>query len=273
MIFQTVKTIHFKAPQATIALQTNATLLDVVLVRFLKKHKVQVGISIDGPPTVHEKTRGKFREMFEGLECLESCNVPWRATVVVTAETIEHLWSLALLISRFKTARGIALDFLTRKGLAVKNSIEPATPEIVKHGVIKLLETLEMINRSSRPPIRFREADAVANSKHRHAIRAFCHACSGESLAVYPDGSVYPCSQLCGEDRYYAGNVYGSIDWPRLRLQSSALQCDDCCSCDLHGFCPGDCPSRLAYNTKGEQCAVCALYQTIYAFQKKEQVV
>ena len=273
LLFQTAKTVRSAAPKATIAIQTNATLLDAELARFFKEYGVQVGVSIDGPPLVHEKTRGMFGEMFAGIECLESHGVPWRATAVVTADSVEHLWRLVLLISRFKTARGIALDYLTHKRGAVKNCVVSATPEAVESGISRMLKTLELINRSSQPAIRFREADAVARHTQSGKPENFCHACKGESLAVYPDGSLYPCSQLCGENRYCAGNISGMIDWQRLCLGALNLENSECVTCALNGRCPGDCPSRLTYNDNNEQRAVCALYRTIHDFQKREQAL
>jgi uncharacterized protein len=273
LIYETVAEVRKSAPKATIAIQTNGTLLNSSLARFFKEKEVQVGVSIDGPPSVHEKSRGMFGEMFAGIECLESNGVPWRATAVVTADSVEHLWRLVLLISRFKTARGIALDFLTHKRGAVENNVLPATSEAVERGIYRMLETLETINRSSRPMIRFREAEAVARYMHSGKPDNFCHACNGESMAVCPDGSVYPCSQLSGEQRYCAGNIRSAIDWTKLRLTGPSLQSSNCFLCTLKGRCPGDCPGRLAYNDGNEQRAVCTLYRTIYAFQKKEQVV
>lgn len=273
MIYESIRIIRDTAPKATIAIQTNATLLNDELVIFFKKNYVQVGVSIDGTPSVHEKTRGRFGEMFSGIQCLESHGVPWRATAVVTEESVEHLWRLVMLISRFKTARGIALDFLTLKRGALSNGIRPASPENVERSIALILDTLEIINRASNPHISFREQDTLKRCMSTAGASPFCHACNGESLAVYPDGSVYPCSQLCGEPQYCAGNVCGTIDWSNLRLADSSLKNKECFSCALNGRCPGDCPSRLAYNDENEQRAICALYKTIHTFQEKERAL
>lgn len=272
LIFQSIQYIRKNAPQATIAIQTNATLLDDELIIFLKNNLVQVGVSIDGPPEIHNKTRGKFKELYSGLEHLDYHGVPWQVTTVVTSENIIQLWRLVVLLSRFSTVRGIGLDFLTLKQNAIINSIIPVTSEMIEIGITHFLDTLKICNISRIHKINFREADMLFKSTSFQRS-AFCHACKGQSLAVYPDGTVYPCSQLAGENVFCAGNVNDSIDFSRLCLQEAELKNDNCLSCILNARCPGDCPSRFLFNGKDVSENICKLYQIIYRYQKKETFV
>lgn len=271
LVFKTIEEVQSVANHATIAIQTNATLLDDEFAIFFKKHEVNIGISIDGPPSVHEKTRGMFAKMFAGLECLERCKVPWRATAVICVHSTNQLHRLVLMISRFNTARGIALDVLTRKGNALKNSVPQISPEAVRTGIINMMKTLEIVNFNRNASIRFREADSVAKHAGSGKTESFCYACLGESMAIYPDGKVYPCSQLCGEEKYCAGSIGSDIDISRLHLKNHSLISDECISCELKGMCPGDCPSRLLHNGQGEHRIVCEIYRTIYDYQKRNK--
>jgi uncharacterized protein len=267
MLFDTIQYIRSAAPKASIALQSNATLIDDELALFFRHNHIEVGISIDGPPKVHEQQRGGFGKTLAGIEHLEKHHVPWRATAVVTGNSVGALWRLALLISRFSMARGIGLDFLTLKGEALKNGIVPPGPEAVRESIGRLLDTLDKVNRFSSPPIVFREERTVV-CKNRP--KSFCHAAKGESMAVYPDGTVYPCSQLCGEKEWYAGSVTETIDHSRLRINAPFLPGNECGACELSGDCPGDCPARLLYNFKHVRENICALYQEITSRIKKE---
>ena len=80
--------------------------------------------------------------------------------------------------------------------------------------------------------------------------RPYCHAAVGESMAVAPDGSVYPCSQSVGDPASRAGTVH-DVDWDRLKHRFSqdvhTLR-GPCHRCALAGRCPGDCPSRVEAN-------------------------
>lgn len=272
MIFRTVCKAGEIVPGATVALQTNATLIDDDLARFLRQNSVQVGISLDGLRQVHEKQRGCFEKTLAGMEKLESFDVPWWVTAVVTSDSIGGLWRLVLLLSRYRTARGIGLDFVSCKGQAPINSIKSPSAEAVRQGIMQMLETLDMINWHRTTAIRFREADTLAVMRTCYAGSSFCSACKGESMAIHPDGSVYPCSQFCGEEPYLVGDIYGKIDYSRLRLGLTPSEGNDCPACPLHERCPGDCPSRLLYNDIAAQNAVCTLYQTIYRHQQKEQL-
>jgi len=272
MIFQSVQYIRENAPQATIAIQTNATMLNDEIIFFLKNNLVQIGVSIDGPPEIHNKIRGKFKELFSGLEHLDYHNVPWRVTTVVTSENITQLWRLVVLLSRFSTFRGIGLDFLTLKQNAFINGIMPANSEMIEIGMTKFLDMLKLCNIKRMHKIKFREADMLYKQSFIERS-AFCNACKGQSLAVYPDGTVYPCSQLAGEKMFCAGNVNDSIDFSKLFLKEAELKNENCLSCVLNTRCPGDCQSRLINNGKDISQSICKLYQIIYRNQKKETFV
>jgi uncharacterized protein len=92
----------------------------------------------------------------------------------------------------------------------------------------------------------------------------YCHACKGESLAVHPDGTVYPCGQTVGDPAMAAGTV-DRVDWGRLRGMFRGLRLSgDCNECPLQNRCPGDCPSRMHYNGRwGSDDAMCLIYRTI----------
>jgi len=271
LVFTTINEVRAVIPSATIAIQTNATLLDEEICLFFKQHKVNVGVSIDGPPSVHEKTRGNFIKMFAGLECLERCDVPWRATTVVCDHTVTQLHKLVLILSRFKTARGIALDVLTRKGNAFKNNVSQIAPEMVREHIVNMMDALKNVNVHRTIPLRFREADSVSKHADAEKRESFCHACNGEAMAVYPDGTVYPCSQFCGEEKYCAGTIE-AFNSSGLHLSPGSQKGNECESCSLQGKCPGDCPSRLLHNDLHEQRIVCEIYRTIFDYQKRNGI-
>ena len=80
--------------------------------------------------------------------------------------------------------------------------------------------------------------------------RPYCHAAVGESLAVAPDGSVYPCSQAVGDVASRVGTIH-DVDWDGLRRRFAhdvhTLR-GPCHRCALADRCPGDCPSRVEAN-------------------------
>lgn len=239
-----------------LAIQTNGTLLNRELIRLFMEYGFQVGISLDGPPDIQEKLRGKADATLRGLGLLAEAGIPFRVTTVVSKTNIDHLDRLALLLAGFPNCRGIGLDLLVNKGRG--STVKAAGSMELGRGMERLKRSLTFINKSRFAKLRLRELDLV-NCGGR---RKFCRAASGESLAVAPDGSLFPCGQAMGAKEL----SLGTIDHPILsdqQLTSIVLTGQHCRDCPLIDRCPGDCPSRLFFNGKPEENPVCAMYKEL----------
>lgn len=253
---------------ATIALQTNGTLIDERLISLCQRYNIQIGVSLDGTPDIQERLRGSSRETFLGLKKLEANNVDFRVTTVVTDVNVEHLWRLALLLSGFQSARGMGLDFLVNKGRAARdNLIKSPSVDSLRAGLKKLMDTIKSINKRRTPPLQLRELETLYKQSNKTRKRAYCHVCQGESLAVHPDGTLYPCGQTIGDPDFIAGTL-DSPDLPRLNaLSSYRLEGLNCSACPIKEHCPGDCPSRQYYNNRKDRLLICAMYQTMWQYK------
>lgn len=258
---------------ATVAIQTNGTLLDLESIDILRRYGIRTGVSLDGPPTIQEQVRGNAKATFRGLHLLSSAGMPVRITSVLSRANVMHLGELILSLAVFPNIEGIGLDLLVQKGKALDGPQPHPSAEEVGKGIRNLLEALRCVNRLRSAPLRWREWDAVqrALSSTRHDT-VYCHACRGESLAVHPNGSVYPCSQTVGDDAMAVGTVE-HVDWTRLRelYRHTRLQ-GECRGCSLEGRCPGDCPSRLTYNGDRTGHTMCRIYRTIAEWSLTEEI-
>jgi len=279
LIERAIRKTRALARPVTLGIQTNAARLTPAMASLLRENGVQVGVSLDGPPAVQDRLRGRAGETLRGLQVLEAGGVPFRVTAVVTRESAAHLKSLALLLAGFRQARGIGLDLLVRKGRAAQNgtAVAPVSPEVLRDGVRALAETLDAVNARRDSPIRFRERDWVRRALESGRTRpeTFCHAARGESLAVHPDGRIFPCGQTLGDSRFAAGTVFRP-ELERLDafpprppsipsddpLAASPGSAPDCGDCPLAGRCPGECPSRLFYNDGGRGLH-CVMYRAL----------
>ncbi len=257
--------IRKEAWPATIGIQTNGTLLDRSIIRIFKKYDIQVGVSLDGPPSIQETLRGKAYATMKGLKLLSDEGVGFRVTAVITDKNVMTLEKLALLLSFFPSARGLGLDLLVRKGRALKdNCASHPSPQELRDGLKMLMQALSWVNENRSQPIELRELTLLKLSAERGNLFAFCHACKGESMAVHPDGTVYPCSQTVGDPDFALGTI-DALDRTRIpRLGDYRLEGEDCKTCALSGFCPGDCPSRLYYNGIQKGRLACVMYQTLW---------
>ncbi len=250
----------------SVGIQTNATRLTPPLLRLLKAPNVQVGVSLDGPPEIHEWQRGLAAQTLQGLQRLEAAGIPFRVTTVVTRANASTLDRLVLCLAGFNQARGIGLDLLVHKGrVRDTGGVMPAGAAQLVDGLRRMLVALDAVNARRQRPLRLRERDLVAREG---ASAAFCHACRGESLAVHPDGRLFSCGQTLGDADFMAGTVDAPQYDAPARLQKYHPAHADCRTCDLEDRCPGDCPSRLHYNMPETQRLACTMYRAIKPLDK-----
>ncbi len=240
-----------------LAMQTNATLITPRIIRIIKRHDIQVGISLDGLPDLQDSIRGKATETLRGMRLLEQEGIPFRVTTVVTGENVGQLHALALMLGGFSCCMGIGLDLLVNQGRARSGRISSPSAEELRSCARRLCETLTRINSRRKTPIVLRELELCRKASRR---RPFCHAASGHSLAVSPDGGLYPCGQTMRDSRFRMGTVFRPEIPDTSILQQTRLLSEACHTCPLDGRCPGDCPSRLFYN-QGAPPLACAMYQ------------
>jgi uncharacterized protein len=74
------------------AIQTNGVLLDHAWAEVFKRHEVSVGVSLDGPPDVHDMHRfdhagrGSYADAIAGLQVLTDAGVQWSVLSVVNLD-------------------------------------------------------------------------------------------------------------------------------------------------------------------------------------------
>ena len=266
------KMVRSQGWAATMGLQTNATLLDAGLLAICKRYRIDINVSIDGPPPVQERIRGLAKASLHGLDLLSRSQMPVRATAVLSDANVAHLGELILCLASFSNMRGLALNPLVRKGNGTIGAVGEPKPAAIRDNVRSMLGMLKGVNQLRTSPIHWREYDAVYRSlKGNFPVHPYCHACRGESLAVHPDGTVYPCGQTIGDPTKMVGNLE-CIDWERLRgLLQGVRMHGHCRECTLAGRCPGDCPSRLQYNGGASSTVMCTVYRTIAEWVAEEE--
>ena len=265
LIEWTASFIRKQSLDTTIGIQTNGTILDLSLIKIFKRYDIQVGVSLDGPPDFHERLRGKFNLTIKGLKLLSDHAVPFRVTCVVTKQNIAAMDQLALLLGTFAAAEGIALDLLVCKGHVLKGCcVRPPSSDELRNGLKKLVQALGWINKKRSHPIRLRELESLKQAFKRGSAVPFCHAFQGETMAICPDGTIYPCGQTAGDPCFACGTVEAVEKKKLYLLEQYSLRGEECQKCPLSGFCPGDCPSRLHYNDSQTSRLACVMYRTLW---------
>jgi uncharacterized protein len=242
-----------------LAIQTNATLLNRELGELFKEYEFQVGVSLDGPPKIHDRERGRAAASLRGLKLLESMDVPFWVTTVVSHNNVLSLYKVALLLAGFTNSRGLGLDLLINKGRAADGHYRPPAAVELRQGVSRLLNTLKVINRRRQHPLRLRELDLLRGNTNS---RPFCRAAAAQSLAVTPKGRLYPCGQTMGDPYFTMGTIERPEFSKKPPLTGIKLKSTTCQTCPLLKNCPGECPSRLHYNGENSSL-ICAMYMAL----------
>jgi uncharacterized protein len=78
------------------SLQTNATLLDAEWCAFIRRHGIDVGVSVDGPAFLHDRHRrtrqgrGTLDRVVRGIELLHEHDIPFHVITVLTADALDY---------------------------------------------------------------------------------------------------------------------------------------------------------------------------------------
>ncbi len=223
--------------------QTNGIGIDDRFIALVRRHRLAVGVSLDGPPAVNDALRGRTAEVLAGLARLEAARIPFGVTAVVCRDSVATLPDLALLLGGFAMAGSIGLDVLRPSGRAAEADLPDAV--VARQAFLALAERLDWVNRRRLRPLRLREMGAVGCD----AVGGYCAAERGSAAALTADGRVFPCSGLTGLPEY----ACGTADAPDLDRLRAGLRPDAdrpaCAACAVPG-CRGRCPSRAAISPR-----------------------
>lgn len=138
--------------------QTNATLLNDRWCEFFKKHRIEVGVSIDGPAFIHDhhrKTRtgrGTHDKVMKGVEKLREHQIPFGVVAVISDVSIDHPDEIFDYFVDLKI-EGVGFNIEEVEGVNDSSSLAK-TPE---DRVRAFLERVFERNREANYPLRIRE--------------------------------------------------------------------------------------------------------------------
>lgn len=239
-------------------IQTNGTALTPEWARFFKTYDFSVGISLDGPPELHDRYRRyasgrpSSADILKGMQLLQQHRVAFTVLMVIDEE------ALAL------GADGVFDAFLA---LGVKNfslieakpanqpDAPPGTPTDHYVSPPRMTEFLcrlyDRWREHGDESIYIRELAAIQNRLRglRPGICKLAGACLGKYFLIEPNGDVAHCDLFLGDARYTLGNITRqSFADLRASLNLKLLELDErraldaMRACPEFGVCQGWCP-------------------------------
>jgi uncharacterized protein len=244
--------------------QTNGTLIDDHWCDFIAEHQVAVGVSIDGPDYIHDRSRktwsgrGTLDKTVRGIEMLKKHGIPFHTISVIGEASLDHAKEI--------------YDFLV--------SLEPVLIGFNVEEQEGVNQTSTLTNRSDRVERFFQELyDCARENSFDPPIREFENACgaiaagggSDVNQQVYPyriltisvDGAFTTFSpELLG----MSSKAYGSLEIGNVKTDSfrGALQnpkynqmasdifagvkrCEE--TCEYFDVCGGGAPANKLFET------------------------
>lgn len=227
-------------------LKTNGTLLEEDKVAFIRKRRIDVLLSLDGPATVNDRLRptsagrGSHDSVVAGLARLVSkCpeQVFIRATVTRLSPPVSELLDY---LNGFG-ARSVNLQRVI--ALSEDYALDPETRVRLKEEYTQLarrfLAGAPAYDLSAAQFIAGYMTDLCAGQQRRLAERA-----AGEYLVVAASGGLYPHPDLAETDGYRLGCVARGLDRDKLAWWRSCLDVDNrrvCRDCWARYICGGGC--------------------------------
>jgi uncharacterized protein len=239
------------------AIQTNGTRLSDDWLDFLRRYGIGVGVSLDGPPEIHDRRRldasGRptAARVREGLERLRAAGITRTGVLMVVDDDICDLGAARL------------LDYLLETGIervALLNVLPANTSaDVPLRGAYLPLERFVEFLRdlfrtwwpAHRDRLRIRELDELVTqlSGGPPQTCVFAGDCFGGYLTVEPAGDVSACDKYIGDDAYRFGNllemtlteVQASPRLVAVRVENREAV-DRMRTCPWFAVCQGGCP-------------------------------
>jgi uncharacterized protein len=243
-------------------IQTNAILLTQAHCELIKKYRVRIGVSIDGPEFIHDRNRvtrsgkGTFTKTMAGVNLLRKNRIPFDIICVLTSFSLDYANEL---YDFFRELRPMELgfNFDEIEGTHTASSFsEPGTEEKYRAFFTTLLRRVT----EDRGRTRIRElmgAFAVVNSTIFNTASVSTESNPFGILSVDVDGNLATFSPELldladGKERFTFGSI-AEVDFvrsfsnPAFSRVHSAIQAGvEMCkaSCGYFDFCGGGSPSN-----------------------------
>ena len=240
----------FPASKACYMVQTNGTLITHDFCQFFVEHDFILGVSLDGPPEIHNLYRqypdaqDSHSQVMESIQLLRSYEIPFSVLSVVTRawagkEKEIYRWFQSHHLNQLQFIYCIPPDALDTTFCLTNQEYSQLNKTFFRLYWQDLCQ-------GRKVSIRFYDnllAMLQGRMPEQCGMLGYCPA----TITVEADGSLYPCDFYCS-DRWYIGNIKEMglkelFYHPVMQefLVSSQKREEACTTCPVLGLCRGGC--------------------------------
>ena len=257
--------------------QTNATLLDDEWGEFFKRNKFLIGVSIDGPPEIHDKYRYDKRgrpsseQVIRGLHILQKHKVDYNILCVVNKHNAEYPKEV---YDYFKELGAEFMQFIPAVEHFGGKNVSPRSVTARQYGKFLCVIFDEwVVSDIGRIFVQIFDVALEAWLGYNPSLCVFNETC-GDALAIEHNGDLYSCDHFVTPD-YHVGNIAENtiaemVDSTFQRKFGTDKQDtlpEYCRSCEVKFVCNGGCPkNRFIKTPTGEDGLnyLCAGYKQFF---------
>lgn len=248
------------------SIQTNGLLINEAYMKFFKKHKFLIGVSLDGFRDIHDKYRldnnlePTFDKVMEAIKQLKKYNIEFSILTVITKEVARNIKD----IYRFYVNNG--LNYLQFIPAMDTGCIQTGREiySLTNNSYYRFLT--DLFNLWYRDFVKGRyisvqSLDDIINKIFRNEHRLSCFqrgVCRCQNV-VEANGNLYPCDFYCS-DQYILGNILdNSIDEiihsrsAKNFIREGMNLPRECRHCEYYRLCRNGC-KRFRVNNKYYYC-------------------
>ena len=254
------------------AMQTNLWRMTPEIADVLTGYRVPIGSSIDGPEEITDSQRGKgyFGKTMKGYRIAEAHGLRVRFICTFTNKSVKHKEEI--------------FEFFRKNGFTLK--LHPALPSLrsenPKEWALEPAEYGELLVYLLDKSLEHLGSMEVMNINdlcrcvftRRGSVCTFVN-CMGNTFAVGPDGSIYPCYRFVGMPEWVMGHVRDRPSMDTLmqsdagrRMKAFSEYVDSACrDCAHIRYCRGGCPYNAIAPSGGSLEGVdphCIAYKRIF---------
>ena len=260
-------------------LQTNASLLEIEDVGFLREFQVGVGISLDYYSSkINNRLRpidggdGNFNAAIRAIEWFNG----YEGMNVITTITKFNVSGLVGIVE-FLHAKKVPCVLLNPVRLTQKNSrvLKPNETLMAKYFIEAVNKAIELSKKSEHRIIIGNFTNCLLGIVAPNARRLMCDIspCGGGRcfLTITASGRMIPCGEFIGLKEFSGGNIFKtgieeamqSASFKKIR-DRFVEKIEECKSCTLRNICGAPCPAELyALGNMYEKAVFCEFYKKI----------